>query len=103
MSDGLDSDQGKDSVGPDLGSNCLQGLSADDKSLLLSLSLEKKELTLSLHLKAKDCHLLTFFTLSKNTIRVSNVLHQDQDRHYVGSDLGPNCLQRLATDDKSCH
>ena len=28
-------------------------------------------------------------------IRVSNSLDPDQDRHVVGPDLGPNCLQRL--------
>ena len=28
-----------------------------------------------------------------NTIRVSNCLDPDQDRHSVGPDLGPNCLQ----------
>ena len=27
----------------------------------------------------------------KNTIRVSNGLGPDQDRHVVGPDLGPNC------------
>ena len=54
------------------------------------------------------CCLLTFFsklTFSKtsfrNTIRVSNSSDPDQDRHSVGPDLGPNCLQRLSTDDKS--
>ena len=31
----------------------------------------------------------------RNTFRVSNSLHPDQDRHSVGLDLGPNCLQRL--------
>ena len=36
---------------------------------------------------------------SGNTIRVPNSLDSDQDRHYVGPDLGPNCLQRLSTDD----
>ena len=35
------------------------------------------------------------------TIRVLNSLDSDQARHYVGSDLGPNCLQRLSVDDKS--
>ena len=35
-----------------------------------------------------------------NTIRVSNSLDPDQDRHCVGPDLGPNCLQRLSADDK---
>ena len=32
MPNGLDQDQDRHSVGPDLGSNCLQRLSADDKS-----------------------------------------------------------------------
>ena len=30
---------------------------------------------------------------------MSNGLDQDQDRRYVGPDLGPNCLQRLSADD----
>ena len=33
---------------------------------------------------------------------MSNGLDPDQDRHSVGPDLGPNCLQRLSADDKSC-
>ena len=37
----------------------------------------------------------------RNNIRVSNGLDPDQDRHFVGPDLGPNCLQRLSADDKS--
>ena len=37
----------------------------------------------------------------RNTIRVSNCLDPDQDRHYVGPVLGPNGLQRLSADDKS--
>ena len=36
----------------------------------------------------------------RNTIRVSNCLDPDQDRHSVGLDLGPNCLQSLSTDNK---
>ena len=39
MSNGFNSDQDPSSEGPDLGSNCLQRLSADDKS-----PLAKKEL-----------------------------------------------------------
>ena len=35
-----------------------------------------------------------------NAIRVSNDMDPDQDRHFVGLDLGPNCLQRLSADDK---
>ena len=38
-----------------------------------------------------------------NTIRVSNSLDPDQARHFVGPDLGPNCLQRLSADNKNCH
>ena len=32
----------------------------------------------------------------RNTIRVSYSLDPDQARHFVGPDLGPNCLQRLS-------
>ena len=32
---------------------------------------------------------------------MSNSLDPDQAQHFVGSDLGPNCLQRLSADDKS--
>ena len=35
------------------------------------------------------------------SLSVSNGLDPDQDRHSVGPDLGPNCLQRLSVDDKS--
>ena len=38
--------------------------------------------------------MLDFF----NTIRVSKSLDPDQARHFVGPDLGPNCLQRLSAD-----
>ena len=31
----------------------------------------------------------------KNTIRMANSLEPDQGRHFVGPDLGLNCLQRL--------
>ena len=30
------------------------------------------------------------------------MLDQDQDRHSVDPDLGPNSLQRLSADDKIC-
>ena len=36
-----------------------------------------------------------------NTIRVLNSLDPDQARHFVGPDLGPNCLQKLSADDNS--
>ena len=35
------------------------------------------------------------------TIRVSNHLDLDQGQHSACPDLGPNCLQRLSTDNKS--
>ena len=35
----------------------------------------------------------------RNTVRVSNSLDPDQDRHYVGPDLGHNCLPSLSTDE----
>ena len=34
---------------------------------------------------------------------MSNSLDPDQAWCFVGPDLGPNCLQRLSADDKSCH
>ena len=37
----------------------------------------------------------------RNAIRVSNSLDKDQARHFVGPDLGSNCLQLLSADDKS--
>ena len=36
----------------------------------------------------------------KNTIRMPNGLDPDQYRHFVGPDLGPNCLQKLSAKDK---
>ena len=32
---------------------------------------------------------------------MSNSLESVQTRHFVGPDLGPNCLQRLSADDTS--
>ena len=49
-------------------------------------------------------HQLIFFksTFSKNSfITVSNSLDPNQAQHFVGPDLGPNCLQRLSQDDNS--
>ena len=46
------------------------------------------------------CHI--YFTLWMqdffNTIQVSTSLDPDQAEHFVGPDLGPNCLQRLSAD-----
>ena len=34
-------------------------------------------------------------------MKMSNSLDPDQAQRFVGPDLGPNCLQRLSTDDTS--
>ena len=34
-------------------------------------------------------------------MKVSNSLDPDQAQHFVGPDLGPNCLPRLSADDTS--
>ena len=39
----------------------------------------------------------------RNTIRMSKGLYPYQDWHSVNPDLGPNCLQMLFADNKSCH
>ena len=31
-----------------------------------------------------------------------NGLDPDHEGHFIGPDLGPNCLQSLSVDDKSC-
>ena len=45
--------------------------------------------------------LKSFFLIFQNSIRVSNGLDPDQNRRSVGTDLGPNCLQRLSGKEKS--
>ena len=42
-------------------------------------------------------------TSFRNTIKVPNDLDPDQGKHYVGTDLGSKCLQRLRADAKSRH
>ena len=54
------------------------------------------------------CCLLIFFQFNfffqkcsfRNPIRVSNSLDQDLAQHFVGPDLGPNCLQMFSIDKK---
>ena len=60
---------------------------------------------MSLHLSKYHIvgnHVTAHISLKKtvNIISVSNGLDPDQDRHFVGPDLDPNCLQRLSADDK---
>ena len=61
--------------------------------------------------KGQGSQILMIYQLFKkkifrNAIRVSNSMDLDQTRHFVGPDLGPNCLQRLsaaADDDTSLY
>ena len=41
---------------------------------------------------------LFIFIIFKTTMSVSNDLDPGQVRHFVGPDLGPNCLPRLSAD-----
>ena len=51
-----------------------------------------------------ECHIYLFeYWIFFNTTRVSNSLDPDQSGCFEGLDLGPNCLQKLSADDKSCH
>ena len=49
------------------------------------------------------CHILLFVCWIFFSIPSGcrNSLDPDQAQHFVGPDLGPNCLQRLSADDKS--
>ena len=47
------------------------------------------------------CSLLIFFQKGSFRNTGSNSLDPDQARHFVGPDLGPNCLQNLLADSTS--
>ena len=51
---------------------------------------------LLLNLKMIFLKILSGHTLSE----CQGVWIQDEDRHYVGPDLGPNCLEKLSAEDK---
>ena len=86
MSNSLDSDQDRHSVGPDLGPICLQRLPADDTVGNVLYHPAGADYCIESELKI----------LSR-----TKGLDPDQDRLSVGPDLGPNCLQRLSADDNS--
>ena len=87
--------------------------SSTDKRLVLVLNKIGKTYSLTLCLLGNFsdffvvccCFCFSKLTYSKNsfrnTIRVSNSLDPDQARHFVGTDLGPNCLQMLSADNIS--
>ena len=53
-------------------------------------------------LSSADFFKITFSKYAfRSPIRVSNSLDPNQDRHFVGPDLRPTCLQRLSPDDKT--
>ena len=63
---------------------------------------------LTLHAGYLSCFFVVYWFFSKltflknsfrNIIRVSKSLNPAQARHFVGPDLGPNCLQKLSADD----
>ena len=54
MSHGLDQDQVRQNVQPDLAPNCLQGLSADDKSLLTGKELNQNYVIVNYFLFIQD-------------------------------------------------
>ena len=58
MSYSLDPDQDRHFVGPDLGSNCLQRFSADDKSYC-----QERVSILIMHIKNQDLELIRFGVL----------------------------------------
>ena len=41
-------------------------------------------------------------SIKRDLIRVLSGLDSDQDQHSIGSDLGPNCLQKLSDNEKNC-
>ena len=104
MSNRLDPDQDRQNVDPDLGPNCLQRLSVDDKShLLQELNKNKKTamlacLTLILLLffvqkmSVKDVCCICSNALQTNFIMEANIISPDQSAQEQ-SDLGPYCLQ----------
>ena len=52
-------------------------------------------------LSSADFFKINFRKILSGIPSVSNNLDPDHARHFVGPDLGPNCLQRLSADDTS--
>ena len=79
MTNGLDPDQARHFVGPDLALNCLQTLTADDTSRQIVHSY------------------FQFYICGMSNKRTSD----GSIGHLVGPDLAPNCFQTLTADDTS--
>ena len=68
-------------MGPDLGPNCLKGLSADD-NVMFNAKLKYTSVQLQLVITSKCQTIWTRIRSGQN----------------VGPDLGPNCLKHLSAD-----
>ena len=79
MSKSLDPDQARHFVGPVLGPDCLQKLSVVFPAFLSSADFFQNQL---------------FRKILLGIPSESNSLDPDQARHFVGPDLGPNCMQK---------
>ena len=114
----LDPDQARRFVGPDINPNCLQRLSAEDKSRhwsrksLPTPNSQNYDLPCShnighhiLQLNGQWSWHIIFVVCRYFTKILSRTryLDPDQARLFVGLDLNPNCLQRFSTDDKTHH
>ena len=66
--------------------------------LLHMNSLSTRNFCMHFVVRCQNQHYQTI--LSRILSRVLNSLDPDQDRHFVGPDLHPNCLQRLSADKK---
>ena len=84
----LDPDQACCLVGPDLGPNCLQRLSADNRIQLRYMF----NLWSRLSGKTFKCKKYVIIFLPYPLIKIY--------WNVVGADLGPNCLQRLSADNR---
>ena len=101
VSNSLDPDQDRRSLGPDLGPNCLQRISARQQLQLALKELKNFTCQKGIFSFCHDEFIHSYQPIKlhmsfRNTIRVSNNLDPDQDRRSVCPDLGPNCLQRIS-------
>ena len=84
LSNSLDPDQDRHSVGPDLGPNSLQRISTDDKRR-----------------RKQRKNVILMVSNSAGSIPGSGTFIEIFILVLLDPDLGPNCLQMLSADDKS--
>ena len=73
-------------------------MSGSECTLFAIVTINMKEFILCMHLllSADFFQNQLFQKTLPGTLLMSNCLDPDQDRQYVGPDLGPDCLQRLS-------